>query len=94
MYCAIIENDVVNNVIIVETVELAQKLFPNNEVLNTDLIQIGMNWFRENNEWYPPKPFPSWIWNNADKQWIAPVPYPDSNIIYQWNEINQEWDMI
>ena len=37
-----------------------------------------------------PKPYPSWILNNA-KQWNAPVDYPDDEKVYYWNEELGEW---
>jgi len=45
----------------------------------------------------PPKPFPSWIWNNYPPplgQWITPIPRPDygkNNEFYEWDEESVAW---
>lgn len=42
----------------------------------------------------PPKPFPSWTLNESPCLWDCPVNYPtdvEDNVIYVWNEENQEW---
>lgn len=41
-----------------------------------------------NNVFYPPKPYPSWIFQ--ENTWVAPVPRPDSGW-WKWNEETQEW---
>lgn len=40
----------------------------------------------------PPKPYPSWVLNEAECWWYAPVPYPTDGGVYQWNETTQTWD--
>jgi hypothetical protein len=42
----------------------------------------------------PKKPFNSWILNEDTCRWEAPVALPDTENRYNWNEINQNWDII
>lgn len=39
----------------------------------------------------PPKPYPSWIYVDADCSWTAPVPYPDDGGNYYWDEQTLSW---
>ena len=39
----------------------------------------------------PPKPFESWILNEATCLWDAPVPYPTDGAIYTWDEDAEAW---
>jgi len=41
-----------------------------------------------------PRPFESWLLNETTCQWEAPVAKPDDEQIYQWNETNQQWEII
>ena len=65
---------------------------------------IGNTWDPDNNAFYSPKPYPSWVLNENYK-WEAPIPYPidtenlteeelKNTPIYVWDEENQEWDLI
>ena len=42
----------------------------------------------------PPKPFASWILNEATCLWDAPVAYPTDGKIYTWNEDTTSWDEV
>lgn len=56
---AIIENNTVINVIIAESLEIAQQLFPDNEILDTiNDPYLVMFAFKENGRWFPKKPQP------------------------------------
>ena len=39
----------------------------------------------------PPKPYPSWVLNEASCNWEAPVPMPDDGKRYRWDEATQSW---
>lgn len=39
----------------------------------------------------PPKPYPSWILNEATGLWDPPVPYPTDGKRYEWDEATQSW---
>ena len=78
--CAIVENDTVINVIVADNLEIAQELFPNNEVLDTtNEVHLVMFAFRENGKWFPKKPEPyinletnieePYFWHEAEDRW-------------------------
>ena len=48
----------------------------------------------ENNVFYAPQPYPSWILNETTFIWEAPIAVPTDNKIYEWNEANEEWDEV
>ena len=39
-----------------------------------------------------PKPFASWVLDEATAQWEAPVPYPIDDLMYSWNEELGDWE--
>ena len=39
----------------------------------------------------PPKPFNSWLLDEATCQWQAPVPYPTDDKLYMWDEETENW---
>lgn len=61
---AIIQNNLVENVIVCESIEICQSIFPDKEIVNADnnitavrnTMQIGISWIKINEIWYPPKP--------------------------------------
>ena len=55
---------------------------------------IGMIYDEDRDAFIAPKPFASWILNETTCQWEAPVALPDTENKYNWNEINQNWDII
>jgi hypothetical protein len=52
---------------------------------------IGYLYDAQNDVFYPPKPFNSWVMNNATWSWEAPVPYPTDGNVYTWNEAATNW---
>ena len=52
---------------------------------------IGFTYDRQNDVFYPPKPFPSWVLNESTWLWDAPVPYTDDGKMHKWNEDQQQW---
>jgi len=55
---------------------------------------IGMTYDEDRDAFIPKKLFNSWILNETTCLWEAPVAYPDDGNRYNWNEINQNWDLI
>lgn len=41
----------------------------------------------------PPKPFDSWVLDEATYLWTAPVTYPDDGRDYVWNENARDWEV-
>lgn len=52
---------------------------------------IGYSYDRENDVFYPPKPYNSWILNTATWLWEPPVPYPNDGNAYEWDETSTNW---
>ena len=55
---------------------------------------IGYTYDSERDAFIAAQPFSSWILNEEKCVWEAPVAYPDDGQNYNWNEINQNWDII
>jgi hypothetical protein len=55
---------------------------------------IGFTYDKTRDAFIPPQPYPSWTLNESTCRWEAPVPYPDDSNIYEWNEIDQQWDEV
>jgi hypothetical protein len=55
---------------------------------------IGFTYDQTRDAFIPPKPFTSWTLDEDTCLWEAPVAYPDDGKIYQWNETEQQWDLV
>jgi len=93
MNIAIIENGIVVNTIVCESVELAESITGLTAVEYTDENPAGIDWTYNNTteEFRSPQPFPSWIYNEEIKQWVAPIEYPTDNKNYTWDEPSTSW---
>ena len=41
-----------------------------------------------------PKPFNSWVLNEASCQWEAPIAYPQDGMPYLWDEERKDWLLV
>ena len=65
---------------------------PDNGIaLRGNYAGIGFTYDRENDVFYPPKPYDSWILNNETWTWESPVPYPNDGKRYYWDESITNW---
>jgi hypothetical protein len=55
---------------------------------------IGYTYDSVRDAFIRPKPFDSWILDEATCQWDAPTAYPDDGKIYSWNEDTTSWDEV
>ena len=55
---------------------------------------VGYTYDETRDAFIPPKPFDSWTLNETSCLWQAPVAYPTDGEFYNWNEDNQEWNLI
>ena len=55
---------------------------------------VGFQYDQTRDAFIPPKPFNSWILNETTCLWEAPVALPDTENRYNWNEINQNWELV
>ena len=56
---------------------------------------IGFTYDPDNDVFYDPQPYPSWIMDESTWTWQSPVPLPDDHLetMYVWNEETQTWDV-
>ena len=52
---------------------------------------IGYTYDTQNDVFYAPKPFASWILNESTWLWEAPVAMPDDDKRYEWDEATISW---
>jgi len=55
---------------------------------------IGYAYDAERDAFIPPKPFPSWVLDEAFCLWGAPVAMPDDGNMYNWNESTLGWEAV
>ena len=55
---------------------------------------IGYTYDEGRDAFIPPKPFNSWLLDEATCQWKAPVNIPTDGKLYNWNEDTQSWDEV
>ena len=65
-----------------------------NDGTKFNIAGIGYTYDALRDAFIAPKPFNSWTLNETTCQWEAPVALPDTENRYNWNEINQNWDII
>ena len=53
---------------------------------------IGFTYDATRDAFIAPKPFNSWVLDEATCRWAAPVVYPNDEGIYRWNESTLSWD--
>ena len=52
---------------------------------------IGYTYDATRDAFIPPKPYASWLLDEATCQWEAPVPMPSGDGLYRWDEAAGEW---
>ena len=55
---------------------------------------IGYTYNADLDAFIPPKPYPSWVLDEATCQWKAPVPMPQDGELYEWDEAAGEWVVV
>jgi hypothetical protein len=55
---------------------------------------IGYTYNADLDAFIPPKPYPSWVLDEATCKWQAPVPMPEDGEMYEWDEAAGEWKRI
>ena len=64
---------------------------PENKPLRGNYAGIGYTYDKENDVFYAPQPFPSWLLNNSTWLWEAPTPMPTDGKTYLWDESTTSW---
>jgi hypothetical protein len=80
-------------------IAFCQSLFPNtrwaqtsyNSNIRKNYAGVGFLYDPIRDAFIPPKPYPSWVLDEATCRWEAPVPYPTDGKRYVWDEATQTW---
>ena len=94
---AVIENEIITNVIIADTIEIAEEVTGKTCMLLEEDSRLGIGWFWDeaNNCYLSPKPYPSWNWDNINNVWVAPVELvvtdPLTFLNPVWDEESLSW---
>lgn len=59
--------------------------------LRMNYAMIGGTYDAQRDAFIPPKPFASWVLNDATCLWEAPTPMPNDGGPYFWNESTLSW---
>lgn len=102
-----VENGIVTQVIVAEQDVIDSGLFgagwiqtsyntyggqhPEGRPLRGNYAGISYTYDKENDVFYAPQPFPSWVLNTTTWLWNAPSPYPNDGKLYTWDENTLSW---
>jgi hypothetical protein len=102
-----VENGVVIQVIVAEQEVIDSGLFgegwvqtsyntsggehPEGRPLRKNYAGVGYTYDSQRDAFIPPKPFESWILDEATCLWGSPVPHPQDNKRYVWDEPTTSW---
>ena len=65
-----------------------------NGTIRKNYAGIGFTYDAGRDAFIPPKPFASWVLDEATCRWNAPVPMPIEGGPYQWDEATTSWTAI
>lgn len=97
-YAKIDENNIVTTIMVVQHIHLANELSEGtwvrlNGMNSRGTAGVGYTYDSQTKAFIPPKPYPSWSWNDPNLGWEAPVSKPiTEGIIFDWNEELQIWE--
>ena len=78
----------INNILDLEGVWI-QTSYNNN--IRANFAGIGYTYDEENDVFYSPKTYESWILNKINWKWESPIPYPTDGNEYYWDEDSLDW---
>mgnify|MGYP006268538847 FL=1 len=61
------------------------------EPLRGNYAGIGYTYDAQNDVFYAPQPFASWVLNKTTWTWEAPIPMPTDGKVYKWEESTKSW---
>ncbi len=64
------------------------------KALRKNFAGIGFTYDAVRDAFIPPKPFPSWVFNEETCMWDAPYLMPNDGQAYIWDEVQQQWEAI
>ena len=104
MKISVIENNVVVNLIVADSIDTAEQLTGKTcvEVTPVNIAYINETYDPTSGLFIPKQPYPSWVLNG--NMWVAPVPYPEvteitepnpeleaQQVPYIWDEKTVSW---
>lgn len=61
------------------------------KALRGNYAGIGYTYDETLDAFIPPKPYESWVLDEATCNWVAPIPYPEDGGEYTWDEDEGDW---
>ena len=62
-----------------------------NATIRKNFAGVGFTYDATRDAFIAPKPFASWVLDEATCRWEAPTPYPTDGKIYEWDEATVSW---
>jgi len=62
--------------------------------LRKNYAGVGYNYDSERDAFIAPKPYASWVLDDATCLWTAPVAMPTDDKQYSWDEESQSWKLV
>lgn len=63
----------------------------NGTPLRGNYAGVGYIYDKDNDVFYPPQPFNSWILDENTWSWQSPISYPNDDKDYSWDEDSMSW---
>ena len=93
MNIAVIADGIVVNVVVADDVDAAAEVITTGDLIAVDdatgPAYIGGDLI--DGRFRAPRPFESWVWDEATWEWSAPIPYPSDGNDYIWDEERGDW---
>jgi hypothetical protein len=64
---------------------------PENKPLRGNYAGVGFTYDHQNDVFYEPQPFLSWVLNKNTWLWESPIPQPEDGKAYRWDEASLSW---
>jgi hypothetical protein len=61
------------------------------KALRKNYAGIGFTYDPDRDAFIPPKPYESWVLDEASCLWQAPIEYPADGGVYEWEETEGDW---
>lgn len=65
-----------------------------NGTIRKNYAGLGFTYDPTRDAFVPPRPFPSWLFDEQTCRWNPPEPYPTDGNYYRWDEYTQTWRVL
>jgi hypothetical protein len=62
-----------------------------NKTIRKNFASVGYTYDEQLDAFIPPKPYPSWVFEEYTCTWQSPIKQPDSEYRYRWSELLSTW---